>query len=128
MTGTGDFFDFVKVIRFGGLVAAVMLFAELEGERFVRRSEVLADDFFGDVATDVFAVVAFLFDFGFFGFGFENGNLLTLGLIWIGSEVKDQGSLFIDGSVDEFAEKRIIGSGSLDVQKHFQLEVVEVLV
>lgn len=128
MTGTGDFLDFVKVIRFGCLVAAVMLFAELEGERFVRRSEVLADDFFGDVATDVFAVVAFLFGFGFFGFGFENGNLLTLGLIWIGSEVKDQGSLFVDGSVDEFAEERIVGSGSLDVQKHFQLVVVEVLV
>jgi hypothetical protein len=82
-----------------------MLFAELFGEWFVGGAQVFADDFFGDVATDVLSVVALLFLFGLFCFRFENLNLLTLGVLaGIGSEVKHKSSLFVDGSIDKFAE------------------------
>lgn len=105
MAGPGDFLDFAQIVRLGGLVTAVMFFAELFGEGFVRSSQVLSDDFFGDVATDVFAVVALFLGFGLFWFGFEYRNLLTLGVLaGIGNEVKDKGSLFVDGCVDELAE------------------------
>ena len=88
-----------------------MLFAKLFSKWFIRGTKVFSDDLFGDVATNVFSVVALFLLFGLLCLGLKNLHLLTLLVVGkIGSEVKDKRSLFIDGSIDKLTEKRIVGS------------------
>ena len=85
-----------------------MFFTELFYSIAVCPTEVLSDDLFSDIATDVFAVVAWFFTF----------DLLLLGLEDLGAEIlvvvggmigEDEWSFAICGWSNEFSEDGVVG-------------------
>ena len=120
MAGPCYLLDSAQVVVFGGFVVCSVLQAELLSEGSVGRSEIFSDYFFGDVATNILSVIAFLFDFGFLDFGLENLNLLLiLGVLWdCKIVVKDQTTLFVGWTVDKLAEEGITGAGSPHIEKN----------
>ena len=81
MAGSRYPLDSAKEVGFGGLVVASILFTEILYFASVCGTQVLPDDFLGDIPTDVLPVVARFLALGLLFLGFEDfwaGGVLVL--------------------------------------------------
>lgn len=81
MTWTSYVLYFTEVIGFRSLIVTSVLKAKLLRFRVIGGAEVLSYYFFGDVATDVFAIVTRFFDFGFLFARFEDLVVLFMTVV-----------------------------------------------
>lgn len=97
MAGSRYPFDSAKEVGLGGLVVASILFTEVLYFASVGGTQVLSDDFLGDIATDVLSVVARFLALRFLFLGFEDFRTGCVLVLVRGVVGKDEGTLTIGG-------------------------------
>lgn len=110
MAWSSDSLYFPQKIGFGRIIVAIMLIAKFFDFCAIGWTEVLPDDFFGDVSANIFSVVTWFFDLYFFFFWFEDfweiGLFLRECVDWI--EGEDEWSFSICGWTNELSENGVI--------------------
>ena len=107
MARAGDPLDPAQEVGLRRVVLAPVFLAELLDPVPVGCAEVLSDDLLGDIATDVFAVVAWLFGLGLLLLGLEDFG--TDGLFLRGVVGEDESAFAIGGGTYQFPEDGVVG-------------------
>ena len=105
MTWPGDPFYFAEKVRLRCLIIAPMLFAECLHPRPVGCTQVFSNDLFGNIATDVLAVVTRFLKLGLTLLRLEKLGQRARLLLWRVFE-ENKGTFVIARSTDQITEDR----------------------